>query len=139
MLFTEPVWLGKPALLALHAIQIDSHGGIHGIRSEDLLDSALARPLQLFSYGDRVTLDLASLATAYAYGLVKNHPFLDGNKRVGFIASLVFLETNGIPVRISQDAATAAVLSLAAGEMVEQDFAGWLRGHLGKTRNGDRM
>jgi death-on-curing protein len=135
MIDFEPIWLSKVVLLDLQAIQINTHGGLHGIRAEDLLDSALNRPVNVYAYGDHAQIDLMSLAAAYAYGLAKNHPFLDGNKRIGFIAAVVFLETNGIPVWVAEDAAIEAMLQLAGGEMSEDAFAQWLRDNLGPPYN----
>lgn len=124
----EPVWLEKPALLALHAASLALFGGASGIRDEGMLDSALARPLNLHAH-DEVT-DLARLAAAYAFGIAKNHPFIDGNKRAAFAAAGVFLKANGFNLTASPGMATAAMLDLAAGDLPEAGFAAWLRDHL---------
>ncbi len=120
-------WVDKPALLLLHDESLATHGGASGVRSEGLLDSALARPLNLVACG---TPDVAALAAAYASGSVRNHPFVDGNKRAAFLAAGVFLAINGYRLVCDQAAATAAVLALAASELDEPSFAAWLRQHL---------
>jgi death-on-curing family protein len=98
-----------------------------GVRDLGLLESALARPLNRYAYGDE---DLASLAASYAFGLARNHPFIDGNKRVAFAALLVFLGLNGLRLRVEPAHATASVLALAAGEIDEAVFARWVQAHL---------
>ena len=120
-------WVDKQALLLLHDESLATHGGASGVRDEGLLDSALARPLNMVAYG---TPDVAELAAAYAYGLVRNHAFIDGNKRAGFLAAGLFLYANGYRLACDQAAATAAVLALAASELDEASFAAWLRPHL---------
>ncbi len=120
-------WLNRQALLLLHDESLVDHGGASGIRDEGLLDSALARPRNLALYE---TPDAARLAASYALGLAKNHAFVDGNKRVAFLAAGLFLGLNGYRLRTSQVDATLAVLALAAGEMDELAFADWLRQHL---------
>ena len=120
-------WVDKQALLLLHDESLATHGGASGVRDEGLLDLTLARLLNLVAYG---TPDVAELAAAYASGLVRNHPFIDGNKRAGFLAVGVFLYINGHRLGCDQAAATAAVLALAAGDLDEASFAAWLRLHL---------
>lgn len=120
-------WVDKQALVLLHDESLATHGGASGVRDQGLLDSALARPLNLVAYG---TPDVAELAAAYASGLVRNHPFIDGNKRAAFLAAGVFLAINGYRLVCDQAAATAAVLALAASELDEPSFAAWLRPHL---------
>ena len=120
-------WLDKQALLLLHDESLATHGGASGIRDEGLLDSALARPVNLMAYGQP---GMAEFAAAYASGLVRNHPFIDGNKRAAFLAVGMFLAINGYRLVIDQAAATAAVLALAASELDEASFAAWLRQHL---------
>jgi death-on-curing protein len=122
-------WISKPALLLLHDESLAEHGGAPGIRDEGLLDSALARPLQLASYGDPPP-DLAALAASYGVGLAKNHGFVDGNKRAAFLAVGLFLGINGFRLVASQADATLTMLTVAAGEIDEQAFAGWIRAHL---------
>jgi death on curing protein len=121
---TEPRWLDKRDLLILHAESLAEHGGAEGLRDEGLLDSALARPQNLLAYGGP---DIFLMAAAYAFGIAKNHPFVDGNKRAAFLAAGVFLELNGWRLEADQDVATAAMLDLAAGELDEDGFAAWLR------------
>ena len=117
-------WVDKKALLLLHDESLAEHGGAAGIRDEGLLDSALARPLNLNAYG---TPDFADLAASYAIGLAKNHAFVDGNKRAAFLATGMFLHLNGYWLSVSQVDATLTMLAVAAGEMDEAGFAGWLR------------
>jgi death-on-curing protein len=117
-------WIDKRAMLMLHDESLAEHGGASGLRDEGLLDSALARPLNLAAYGEP---DAAGLAAAYGYGLAKNHPFVDGNKRAAFLAAGLFLAMNGLRLRASQAEATIAVFTLAAGELDEAGFAAWLR------------
>ena len=109
-------WIDKRALLLLHGESLADHGGASGIRDEGLLDSALARPLNLVAYGEP---DLAALAAAYGFGIVKNHPFVDGNKRAAFLAVGMSLFLNGQRLKVTQADATVMVLALAAGEIDE--------------------
>ena len=120
-------WISKRALLLLHDESLAQHGGASGIRDDGLLESALARPENLLAYGSP---DLAELAASYAYGLAKNHPFVDGNKRAAFLATGLFLALNGRRLVVAQAEATVMVLDLAAGEITEAAFADWLRAHL---------
>jgi len=117
-------WLDKAALLLLHGEGLAEHGGAPGIRDEGLFESALARPENLSAYDNP---DFAALAAAYGIGLAKNHPFVDGNKRVAFIAVGLFLALNGYRLTASQINATQAMLAVAAGELSESDFAAWIR------------
>ncbi len=117
-------WIDKRALLLLHAESLAEHGGGVGLRDEGLRDSALARPLNLVAYG---TPDFADLAASYAFGLAKNHPFVDGNKRAAFLSAGLFLALNGFRLTASQVDATQAMLALAGGELSEEAFARWLR------------
>ena len=119
-------WINKQALFLLHDESLAEHGGAAGLRDEGLLDSALARPLNLDAYG---TPDFADLAASYAIGLAKNHGFVDGNKRAAFLATGLFLHLNGYRLSVSQVDATLTMLAVAAGEMGEAGFAGWLRPH----------
>ncbi len=123
----EPHWIDRRAMVLLHGESLAEHGGGSGAVDEGLLESALARPRQFFTY--EASPDLARLAAAYAAGLVRDHPFVDGNKRTAFLAAGLFLELNGFRLTVSQVDATRAVLALAAGEMKEQEFAAWIRGH----------
>ena len=122
-----PRWLAKEALLLLHRESLRQFGGAEGLRDEGLLDSALARPLNRFAY--EAEHDICRLAAAYAKGIAQNHPFVDGNKRAALAAAGVFLMLNGLDLAADPAMATVAVLDLAAGEMSEDDFAGWLRDH----------
>lgn len=113
-------WIDKQALLTLHGESLSKHGGSPGLWDEGLLDSALARPLNLVAYGDP---DCAALAAAYGLGLAKNHPFVDCNKRAAFLGVGLFLGLNGYRLRVSQPEATTTMLALAAGELDETTFA----------------
>ncbi|MBL0085345.1 MAG: type II toxin-antitoxin system death-on-curing family toxin [Ideonella sp.] len=117
-------WLDRRMLVLLHDESLSMHGGASGIRDEGLLESALARANNLVSYGEP---DLAALAACYGFGLAKNHPFVDGNKRAAFLAVGLFLGLNGHRLTASQAEATVVVFSLAAGEIDELTFAAWLR------------
>ncbi|MGH7787090.1 MAG: type II toxin-antitoxin system death-on-curing family toxin [Candidatus Binatia bacterium] len=119
-----PVWLAKRAVMAVHQMLLAEFGGSPGIRDEGLLDSALARPRNLRAYE---APDLVALAAAYAAGIVGNHPFIDGNKRTGFMAAYIFLDRNGQDLVASEADATMLTRSLAAGESSEPDVAAWLR------------
>ena len=124
----EPVWLLKPAIIAVHSMMIARFGGADGIRDEGLLDSALARPTNIYLYED--STDIAALAAAYAAGLIQNHPFVDGNKRIGFMAAFMFLDLNGSMLEADEVSATSMTLSLAASEIEETDYAGWLSANI---------
>ncbi len=117
-------WVDRQLLILLHDESLAMHGGASGIRDQGLLESALARAQNLAAYGEP---DFADLAAAYAYGLAKNHPFVDGNKRAAFLSVGLFLGLNGYRLTASQAESTVAVFGLAAGEIDEPTFAGWLR------------
>jgi death-on-curing protein len=119
-------WVDRRALLLLHGESLAEHGGGEGLQSEHLLDSALARPEQLVAYGRP---DAADLAASYGFGIAKNHPFVDGNKRAAFLSVGLFLYLNGMRLDASQAEATLTVLALAAGELTEPEFAAWIREH----------
>lgn len=123
---SEPIWLERDTVLEAHQRSLSNYGGMPGIRDEGLLDSALARPQQLYAY---TAASLHQLAAAYALGLCKNHAFFDGNKRTAFIATYVFLALNGYALSATQAEATTAMLALAAGEMDEAAFVVWLVAH----------
>ena len=124
-------WISKQALLILHDESLATHGGSSGMRDEGLLDSALARPLNLVAYADPADPpDIAALASAYCIGLAKNHPFVDGNKRAAFLATGLFLYLNGYRLTATQADATLAVLAVAASEKSEAVLAQWLRQHI---------
>lgn len=122
---TATVWLARDILLLLHAEGIAEHGGLAGLRDPGLLDSALARPENLHAYDPEA--GLFRLAAAYAAGIVRNHPFADGNKRAAFVAAAVFLELNGVRTDLPEGEAIAAMLDLAAGDLPEEGLAAWLR------------
>ena len=122
-------WVSKQALLLLHNESLSEHGGGAGMRDEGLLDSALARPLNLAAYGEP---DVAALAASYGLGLAKNHAFVDGNKRAAFLAVGLFLYLNGYRLHATQADATLTVMGLAAGDIDEAAFAAWLRQHAKK-------
>lgn len=121
---TEPLWLSKQAIEIIHDEQLAEHGGAAGIRDTGLLESALARPLNLNAYGEG---DLCALATAYAAGIVRNHPFVDGNKRTGFLAAYTVLAVNGLELDAPEAEAVVMTLGLASGEMPDEGYAAWLR------------
>jgi death-on-curing protein len=127
---TEPVWLGVDLILDVHAEQLALFGGADGLRDRGLLESALARPLNKHAYGWE---DLAELAAAYAFGLARNHAFVDGNKRVAFASIIVFLGLNGIDFDVPAPDATAMILELAAGNVSEEGLTRWIRDSLAKT------
>ncbi len=120
----EPKWIRIEAVLAFHGRELARRGGVPGLRDQGLLDSALARPRNLFAYGSP---DVAAIAAAYAFGIVRNHPFLDGNKRAALATSRAFLLINGCVVDASQAEKAGQILKLAASEMTEDEFAEWLR------------
>ncbi|MBK8907056.1 MAG: type II toxin-antitoxin system death-on-curing family toxin [Rhodospirillales bacterium] len=118
------VWIDRAVIIALHDRLLAAHGGLAGIRDEALLGSALARPRHLAAYGEP---DLCGLAAAYAYGIARNHPFVDGNKRTAFLAAYVFFARNGRRLTAPEDAATWTVTALAAGELGEDALTKWMR------------
>lgn len=120
-----PRWVSQRALRLLHLESLREFGGAEGLRDEGLLESALARPRNLHSYEGET--DLCRLATAYASGIVRNHPFVDGNKRAALAAAGVFLMLNGLDLVADKAEATVAVLDLATGDLPEDGFAAWLR------------
>ncbi len=122
---TEPRWIDKRALLTLHDECVAEHGGLLGIRDEGLFDSALGRPPNQFAYAG--VSDVCELASAHAFGIAKNHPFADGNKRAAFIAAGLFLALNKNRLEADQNDAVQAMYRLAAGELDETGFAQWLR------------
>ena len=121
----EPVWIEERDALALHDRLIGLDGGAAGVRDSGLLKSALARPQQLHACGDKPSI--IDMAAAYTAGIVRNHPFVDGNKRTGFVVGVLFLEMNGYRFIATEEAAAQAVLSLAAGTLDETAFAMWMR------------
>ena len=121
---TEPFWLSPDAVADIQSEQLALFGGPDGIRDRGLLESALARPINRFAHGET---DMATLATAYAFGIAKNHPFIDGNKRVSLLALIIFLRLNGIEFAPSEADAAAIILALAAGEVEEEGLTRWIR------------
>lgn len=117
-------WLDREVVIAIHETQLGEHGGIAGVRDITLLDSALGRAPNLAAYGEP---DAPALAAAYGYGLSRNHPFLDGNKRTGFVAAVIFLRLNGCLFKADHADCVLTMLSVAAGDITEEAFAAWLR------------
>ena len=124
---STPVWIDPVALQLLHKESLAEHGGLSGMRDKGLLMSALARPQNLFAY-EEIT-DISRLAAAYAYGITKNHPFTDGNKRAAFLAIGLFLALNGYSLQVEQTEAVNTILALAAGDLNESDLAAWIAKH----------
>ena len=120
---TDPIWLPEKTVIAMHAVMLEEFGGSAGVRDEGLLDSALARARNLSSYGDPTIFELAA---TYAYGIVRNHPFVDGNKRTGFMAAYSFLRINGYQLRVAEVEAAAVIRDLAAGDIDEATLASWI-------------
>jgi death-on-curing protein len=120
----EPVWVLREVVLLAHEQSLAQFGGLAGIRDEGLLDSALGKPHNLFAYGKP---SLFELAASYAFGIVKNDPFVDGNKRGGFVVAVTFLQVNGWRLEAGEVDATLRTLALAAGEMSEAEYAEWLK------------
>lgn len=129
------IWLQPEVLLAIHEAQLAEHGGAPGVRDRGLFESAVARPQHLDAYGmpDSTSPDIAALAAAYGYGLSRNHPFIDGNKRTGFVATELFLVLNGSELVADDAACILTMLAVAAGELSEAGFANWLRTHIVRT------
>lgn len=123
----EPRWVAERSALALHDRQLSEHGGPEGLRDAGMLASALARPLNQWAYGED---DLCALAAAYAFGIARNHPFADGNKRTAWVVARLFMRKNGLDLRYGEREAIAIVLALAAGELGEAELAEWFRTHL---------
>jgi death-on-curing protein len=123
----EWTWIDRDVLLAAHDEQLQEHGGATGIRDEGLFDSALARPQNLAAYGEP---DASALAASYAFGLAKNHAFVDGNKRIALVALELFLELNGFELAAEDAQCVIVILSLASGAFSEDDLAAWIRRHL---------
>lgn len=120
----EWVWIPLPVILAVHDEQLAEHGGLRGIRDEGLLESAMARPAHMAAYAEP---DFSELAAAYGYGIARNHPFADGNKRSAFVASQLFLRLNGFNMTTSDADKILTMLALAAGDIDEPTFADWIR------------
>lgn len=120
----EPEWIPLSVALAIHERQLAEHGGGVGVRDEGLLDSALARPVNSWHYGE---VDMAALAAAYAYGVARNHPFVDGNKRTAWVLARLFLRVNAVVLSFEPAEAIRIMIALAAGKVSEDALAGWFR------------
>ena len=123
----EPIWVSRVAIEAIHQDQLREHGGRWGIRDENLLESALARPQQRFAYEPEA--DLFDLGAAYAFGIARNHPFIDGNKRTAYMAMYAFLGANGHWLNATEPEAVMTMLGVASGEVDEATLAAWARSH----------
>lgn len=128
----EPLWIEERDALAIHGRLMALHGGAVGLRDPGLLQSALVRPRQHHSYAG--SPDIIEMAALYTSGIVSNHPFMDGNKRTGFVVGILFLELNGLDFRASEEDAAQAVMNLAAGTLNEGSYAAWLRANSGGPR-----
>ena len=124
---TEPIWVDKPEVLVAHSRQLSEHGGSDGIRDENLLDSALAKPRNVFAYEESASLP--RLAASYAFGIAKNHPFVDGNKRTALVVALGFLGFNGLKVVAPAEEIYLTFLHLADGSLSEEELAAWFTTH----------
>jgi death on curing protein len=127
----EPAWIDERDALALHDRLLALHGGAPGVRDEGLLESALARVRQMYAYADAP--NMIDMAAAYTAGIIRNHPFIDGNKRTGFVVGVLFLELNGYSFTASEEDAAQAVLKLAAGTLDEAEYANFLRANTQRT------
>jgi death on curing protein len=125
----EPIWLDSTDALAIHDRQLAEHGGGSGVRDATMLESALGRPVNRWHYG---TDDIAELAAAYAFGVARNHPFVDGNKRTAWILARLFLVINGHKIMFDKEDAVRTVLALASGDLSEDELADWFRTRLVK-------
>ena len=123
----EPVWIVRDVVLAVHDEQLSEHGGQSGVRDLGLLESALARPRNQYAYGET---SIARLAASYTFGLSRNHPFLDGNKRTSLVVAELFLALNGLELAASDAECVATFLALAAGDLTEEELAGWIGSHV---------
>ncbi|WP_404384921.1 type II toxin-antitoxin system death-on-curing family toxin [Caenispirillum salinarum] len=121
------MWLGRELVLAIHEEQIAEHGGGVGVRDEGLLEFALARPLNAFSYGAQ---DVADLAASYGFGIARNHPFTDGNKRTAAVCMELFLDLHGHELTVSDEQMVGVIMELAAGDLTEEDLAAWIRANI---------
>ncbi|MBM3319779.1 MAG: type II toxin-antitoxin system death-on-curing family toxin [Candidatus Eisenbacteria bacterium] len=123
----RPIWLDRIVLDAVHLDTIRTHGGLLGVRDENALESALARPRNLYAYGRK--RDLAALSAAYGFALARSHLYRDGNKRVAFLAMVVFLGLNGFDLEAAEEEVVSVMVGLAAGSVTERSLAGWIRSH----------
>jgi death-on-curing protein len=133
----EPVWVREDVALAIHRRQLAEHGGSEGVRDAGLLASAMARPRNLLAYAEDPAAppDLAALAASYAFGIARNHPFVDGNKRVALVVARTFLLLNGADLVASQEEKYVTFLRLAEGRLPEEELAGWIRAHLANPQS----
>lgn len=120
----EPVWLNREECLGIHEMMLSQHGGMAGVRDEGMLLSALAKPLNHSAYGSE---SLTEMAASYAAGIVLNHPFLDGNKRTGFMMAVTFLELNGLQVTATEESVVQSTVALATGRLTESGYTDWLK------------
>ncbi|WP_339693248.1 type II toxin-antitoxin system death-on-curing family toxin [uncultured Parasphingorhabdus sp.] len=125
----EPIWLGADIALAIHDRQLAEHGGPSGVRDQGLLEFVLAKPVNKWGYGEN---DLFALAAAYAFGVARNHPFTDGNKRTAWVLARTFMVLNDLQLVFDREEAIATVQTLAAGELPEEELASWFREHITK-------
>jgi death-on-curing protein len=128
----EPHWLSRVIVDSIHIEQIKEHGGLHGTRDENGLEAALARPQNKWVYGKET--DLTVLAAAYGVGLIKSHPYSDGNKRAGFLSIVTFLGINGWDFSATDSEVVTEMLQLAAGHVTEDELAKWIRAHVVKRK-----
>jgi death-on-curing protein len=119
----EPIWLNREDCLAIHEMMLAQHGGLAGVRDTGLLESALSKPQHLFAYRSPT---LSEMAASYATGIILNHPFLDGNKRTGFMLAATFLELNGMELTATEESVIEMTLALASGKLKQADYAEWL-------------
>jgi death-on-curing protein len=120
----EPAWVNREECLAIHGMMLAHHGGRAGVRDEGLLESALSKPKNFFAYASPT---LPQLAASYAAGIILNHPFIDGNKRTGFMIAAVFLEVNGCVLTATEESVVENTLALASGKLKETGYAAWLK------------
>jgi death-on-curing protein len=128
---TEPIWIDLEVALAIHDEQLAEHGGQIGVRDRGLLESAIARPRNQFAYGEQ---SLSHLAASYAFGISRNHPFLDGNKRTSLVVAELFLALNGSDLTATDTECVTTFLQLAAGELTEDELADWIAAHSASLR-----
>ncbi len=125
-----PIWLNREDCLAIHEMMLAQHGGLAGVRDEGLLESALSKPRNLFAYG---VPTLTEMAASYAAGIILNHPFLDGDKRTGFMLAATFLELNGMEFTATEESVIEMTLALASGKLKQAAYAAWLSKNSKKT------
>lgn len=127
----EPAWITREECLAIHEMVLAQHGGLAGLRDKGLQESALSKPRNLFAYTKPRHVEMAA---SYAAGVILNHPFLDGNKRTGFMLAAVFLEVNGYVLTATEESVVEDTLALATGKLREKDYAAWLKDNSRKSR-----